>query len=65
MKVLVTEAKSFVGRNLCARLRSIRDEEARSYGIGGKDSSATPQNDSLTIESVSALAHGKNGAILV
>ena len=33
MKVLVTDAKSFVGRNLCAQLKNIRDGKARNYGV--------------------------------
>lgn len=32
MKVLVTGAKGFVGKNLCAELRNIRDGKARCYG---------------------------------
>lgn len=36
MKILVTGAKGFVGRNLCAQLKNIRDGKARFYGIGGK-----------------------------
>ncbi len=32
MKILVTGAKGFVGRNLCAQLRNIRDGKARCYG---------------------------------
>ena len=32
MKILVTGAKGFVGRNLCAQLRNIRDGKARFYG---------------------------------
>lgn len=32
MKVLVTGAKGFVGRNLCAELKNIRDGKARCYG---------------------------------
>ena len=32
MKILVTGAKGFVGRNLCAQLRNIRDGKARWYG---------------------------------
>ena len=28
MKILVTDAKSFVGRNLCAQLRNIRNRKA-------------------------------------
>ena len=34
MKVLVTGAKGFVGRNLCAQLKNIRDGKARYYGLG-------------------------------
>ena len=36
MKILVTGAKGFVGKNLCAQLKNIRDGKARNYGIGGK-----------------------------
>ena len=32
MKVLVTGAKGFVGRNLCEELKNIRDGKARHYG---------------------------------
>ena len=32
MKILVTGAKGFVGRNLCAQLANIRDGKARWYG---------------------------------
>ena len=32
MKVLVTGAKGFVGRNLCCELKNIRDGKARCYG---------------------------------
>ena len=32
MKILVTGAKGFVGKNLCAQLKNIRDGEARCYG---------------------------------
>ena len=32
MKILVTGAKGFVGRNLCAQLRNIKDGKARCYG---------------------------------
>lgn len=32
MKILVTGAKGFVGKNLCAQLKNIRDGKARSYG---------------------------------
>ena len=31
MKILVTGAKGFVGRNLCAQLKNIRDGKARNY----------------------------------
>ena len=33
MKILVTGAKGFVGRNLCSQLRNIRDGKARNYNI--------------------------------
>ncbi len=39
MKILVTGAKGFVGKNLCAQLKNIRDGKARCYGLEGKDSS--------------------------
>ena len=32
MKILVTGAKGFVGQNLCAQLKNIRDGKAKSYG---------------------------------
>lgn len=32
MKILVTGAKGFVGKNLCAELRNIRDGKAKCYG---------------------------------
>ena len=34
MKILVTGAKGFVGKNLCAQLKNIRDGKARNYGLG-------------------------------
>ena len=45
MKILVTGAKGFVGKNLCAQLKNIRDGKARNYGIAGRagnDGSVTP-----------------------
>ena len=36
MRILVTGAKGFVGKNLCAQLNNIREGKARNYGIGGK-----------------------------
>ena len=33
MKILVTGAKGFVGRNLCSQLNNIKDGKARWYGI--------------------------------
>ncbi len=32
MKILITGAKGFVGRNLCAQLRNVRDGKAKFYG---------------------------------
>lgn len=36
MKILVTGARGFVGRNLCAQLDNIRTGKAKWYGIGPK-----------------------------
>ena len=36
MKILVTGARGFVGKNLCAQLKNIRDGKARCYGLGSK-----------------------------
>ena len=49
LKILVTGAKGFVGRNLCAQLKNIRDGKARNYGfeIPGQD-----RNDGMCIEEV-------------
>ena len=33
MRILVTGAKGFVGRNLCAQLKNIKDSKARNYGV--------------------------------
>ena len=32
-KILVTGAKGFVGKNLCAQLKNIKDGKARNYGV--------------------------------
>ena len=32
MKILVTGAKGFVGKNLCAELNNIKEGKARCYG---------------------------------
>ena len=32
MKILVTGAKGFVGKNLCAQLKNIKDDKAKCYG---------------------------------
>ena len=37
MKILVTGAKGFVGRNLIAQLHNIQDGKARNYRLSGKD----------------------------
>ena len=54
MKVLVTGAKGFVGRNLCAQLKNIRDGKARYYGLGtAEEAKANPNaNASQYIEDV-------------
>ena len=33
MKILITGAKGFVGKNLCAQLKNIRDGKARNYDV--------------------------------
>ncbi len=33
MKILITGAKGFVGKNLCAQLKNIKDGKARNYGL--------------------------------
>lgn len=33
MKILVTGTKGFVGKNLCAQLKNIRDGKARNFGV--------------------------------
>ena len=33
MNILITGAKGFVGKNLCAQLKNIRDGKARNYGV--------------------------------
>ena len=33
MKILVTGAKGFVGKNLCAQLNNIKDGKAKNYGV--------------------------------
>ena len=54
MKVLVTGAKGFVGRNLCAQLKNIRDGKARYYGLGtAEEAKSNPNaNASQYIEDV-------------
>lgn len=37
MKILVTGAKGFVGKNLCAQLKNIRDGKAHNYGVSVSD----------------------------
>ena len=34
MNILVTGAKGFVGKNLCAALKNVRDGKDRTRGIG-------------------------------
>jgi UDP-2-acetamido-2,6-beta-L-arabino-hexul-4-ose reductase len=51
MKILVTGVKEFVGRNLCAQLKNIRDGKARNYEISPRASLG--RNDSgLSIDEV-------------
>ena len=49
MKILVTGAKGFVGKNLCAQLRNIRDGKARWYpfSAAGQGSASKPSIDEV------------------
>ncbi len=49
MKILVTGAKGFVGKNLCAQLKNIRDGKARNYGF---EMPGQAGHDGLCIEEV-------------
>ena len=33
MKILITGAKGFVGKNLCAQLNNIKDGKAKNYPV--------------------------------
>ena len=50
MKILITGAKGFVGKNLCAQLKNIRDGKTRCYGIGPKGAGF---GDSAAVSSIS------------
>ena len=41
MKIWVTGAKGFVGRNLCAQLKNIRDGKARDDGVSFDENVST------------------------
>ena len=49
MKILVTGAKGFVGKNLCTQLRNIRDGKARWYpfSAAGQGSASKPSIDEV------------------
>lgn len=51
MKILVTGAKGFVGKNLCLELKNIRDGKAHCWGLYGKsdvDVKSIPECKSIT-----------------
>ena len=52
MKILVTGAKGFVGKNLCAQLKNIRDGKARNYGLAGRGEIPGQARDEVCIEEV-------------
>ena len=56
MKILVTGAKGFVGRNLCLELKNIRDGKSRHWGLGPAESCAIRESlasaQTLTIDEV-------------
>ena len=45
MRILVTGAKGFVGKNLCAQLKNIKEGKARCYGDLSGGSTATFSSD--------------------
>jgi len=47
MKILVTGAKGFVGKNLCAQLNNIKTGKAKNYGFVTKDEALTSNLSSL------------------
>lgn len=53
MKILVTGAKGFVGKNLCSQLKNIRDGKARWYGfVPAAEAKANAKANALSIEEV-------------
>ena len=52
MKILVTGAKGFVGRNLCLELKNIRDGKSRHWGIGCAIRESLASAQTLTIDEV-------------
>ena len=44
MRILVTGAKGFVGKNLCSQLKNIRDGKARYYGLGSAEEAKANAN---------------------
>ena len=53
MKILVTGAKGFVGRNLCSQLKNIRDGKARWYGfVPAADAKANAKANALFVEEI-------------
>ena len=52
MKILVTGAKGFVGKNLCAELKNIRDGKARCWGLGVADAPLPPSTPGPAVEQI-------------
>ena len=53
MKILVTGAKGFVGKNLCSQLKNIRDGKARWYGfVPAQEAKANANANALFIEEI-------------
>ncbi len=52
MKILVTGAKGFVGRNLCLELKNIRDGKSRHWGLGCAIRESLASAQLLTIDEV-------------
>ena len=49
MRILVTGAKGFVGKNLCAQLNNIKDGKAKCYGLApaGEATAEMPSVDEV------------------
>ena len=52
MRILVTGAKGFVGKNLCAQLNNIKSGKAKNYGLLSADEVKANANDNVKAKSI-------------